>query len=67
MASDRRCKCKGMKTTYFLEVESACDGVNLWSRTTYSLNAEREHDEVRLWTWTQREQNDVPTGGGEGA
>ena len=62
MVSDRRCKCKGRKTTYFLEVERECGGVKLWSRTTYSLNVEREHDEVRLWRWKQSEQGDVPPG-----
>ena len=67
MVSDRRCKCKGRNTTYFLEVERECGGVKLWSKTTYFLNVEREHDEVRLWRWKQSEQDDVPPGGKEGA
>ena len=37
------------------------------SRTTYQLEVERERDGVRLWTRMQREQDDVPTGGGEGS
>ena len=37
------------------------------SRTTYSLEVERERDGVRLSTRMRREQDDVPTGGGEGA
>ena len=37
------------------------------SRTTYSLEVERERDGVRLWTRMQREQDDVLSGGGEGA
>jgi hypothetical protein len=65
MVSDRRCKCKGRKTTYFLEVERKCDGVKLWSRTTYSLEVERERDGVRLRMWMQRKLNDVLPGGGE--
>ena len=35
-------------------------------RTTYQLEVERERDDVRLWTWMRREQDDVPTEGGEG-
>ena len=37
------------------------------SKTTYQLEVEREQDGVRLWTQMQREQDDVSTGGGEGA
>ena len=37
------------------------------SRTTYQLEVEREHDGVRLWTRMRREQDDVLSGGGEGA
>ena len=37
------------------------------SRKTYFLEVERESDGVRLWTRIQREQDDVPTEGGEGA
>ena len=37
------------------------------SRTTYFLGVERERDRVRLWMRMRREQDDVPTGGGEGA
>ena len=36
------------------------------SRKTYFLEVERERDGVRLWTQMQKEQDDVPTGGGEG-
>ena len=31
-----------------------------------NLEVKRERDGVRLWTWMQREQDDIPTGGGEG-
>ena len=37
------------------------------SRKTHFLEVERERDGVRLWTQMQTEQDDVPTGGGEGA
>ena len=37
------------------------------SRKTHFLEVEKEHDGVRLWTQMRREQDDVPTGGGEGA
>ena len=37
------------------------------SRTTYFLEVERERDGVRLRTRMRREQDNVPTGGGEGA
>ena len=37
------------------------------SRKTYFLEVERERDGVRLWTQMQREQDNVPTGGREGA
>jgi hypothetical protein len=40
-----------------------CNG----SRTTYSLKVERERDGVRLWARIQAEQDNVQTGGGEGA
>jgi hypothetical protein len=33
----------------------------------YFLEVEREHDGVRLRTWMQKEQDNIPTGGGEGA
>ena len=36
------------------------------SRKTHFLEVERECDGVRLWTWMQTEQDNVPTGGGEG-
>ena len=37
------------------------------SRMMYDLEVERERDGVRLWTRMRREQDNVPTGGGEGA
>ena len=37
------------------------------SRTTYSLEVERERDGVRLRTRMRREQDNVLSGGGEGA
>ena len=37
------------------------------SRKMHFLEVERERDGVRLWTQMRREQDDVPTGGGEGA
>ena len=37
------------------------------SRKTHFLEVERECDGVRLWTRMQREQDDVLSGGGEGA
>ena len=36
------------------------------SRMMYQLEVERGWDDVRLWTQMRREQDDVPTGGGEG-
>ena len=37
------------------------------SRTMYQLEVEREWDGVRLWTQMQREQDDILSGGREGA
>ena len=37
------------------------------SRMTYCLEVERERGGVRLWTQMRREQDDVLSGGGEGA
>ena len=37
------------------------------SRKTYFLEVERERNGVRLWTQMQREQDDIPTRGEEGA
>ena len=37
------------------------------SRTTYQLEMERERDDVRLSMWMQREQDNILSGGGEGA
>ena len=37
------------------------------SKTTYRLEVERERDGVRLWMRMRREQDDVLSGGGEGA
>ena len=37
------------------------------SMTTYPLEVEMVCDGVRLWTRIQREQDDVLSGGGEGA
>ena len=37
------------------------------SRMTYFLKVERERGGVRLWTRMRREQDDVLSGGGEGA
>ena len=37
------------------------------SRTTFELEVEREHDGVRLRTRMRREQDNVHSGGGEGA
>ena len=37
------------------------------SMTTYCLEVKRERDGVRLCTQMQREQDDVPAKGGEGA
>ena len=36
-------------------------------RTMYFLEVKRECDGVRLRTWMQKEQDNIPTGGGEGA
>ena len=36
-------------------------------RTMYLLEVEMEHDGVRLRTWMQKEQDNIPTGGEEGA
>ena len=37
------------------------------SRMTYQLEVERGQDGVRLWTGMQREQDNILSGGGEGA
>ena len=37
------------------------------SRTTYQLEVERERNGVRLWTRMRRGQDDILSGGGEGA
>jgi hypothetical protein len=40
MTSESGHNCTGSETTYFLEVESECNGVRLWTRM------QRERDEV---------------------
>ena len=46
---------------------SDCGGECKEGRTTYFLKVERKCDGVRWWTQMRREQDDIPTGGGEGA